>query len=318
MTDFDIDRRTGIGASDAPAVLGLDPYRTAADVWADKTGQEPPREQTLAMRLGHLLEPVVADLYAERTGVRVRRRRRAVYDAEHRFLFAHLDRWTPERIVEIKTSGRPNEEWGADGSSDVPLVVMVQTLLQMRYARREHADVAALLWGRELRIYHLDYDRELADQLTARLAAFWTDYVLTGIQPPLDGSDASRDFLRRRYPQDSGEEIVAAPENLPLVTRLLAARADTERAKAEQQAAENAVKEFLGEATALLYPTGRITWRTQTRQTTDWQRIAEWQTEVLRGMGLTNPESYAELVAGNTTESQSRVLRVSERKEEAA
>lgn len=315
MTDFDIDRRSGIGASEAAAVLGLDRYATAADVWARKVGREPEPAENLAMKLGTLLEPVVADLYAERTGIRVRRRRRALYDPEHRELYAHLDRWNRDRIIEIKTASRPSEEWGADGTADVPVTVMVQAMLQMRYARRAHAHVAALLWGRELRVYELAYDRELADDLVERLAAFWRDYVVPNVQPPVDGSDAARDFLRRRYPADSGEEIVAAPSNLPLVTRLLAARADAERAKAEQQAAENAVKEFMAEAASLIYPTGKITWRAQSARKTDWQRVAEWTAERLRYHGLLGPDEWQELLAGNTSESQSRVFRVSERKD---
>jgi putative phage-type endonuclease len=315
MTEFDIDRRSGIGASEAPAVLGVDPYRSAADVWALKTGLATEQEENLAMRLGNLLEPVVAQLFAERTGIRVRRHRRAVYDPQHRFLWAHLDRWTPDEVIEIKTTSRPSDEWGADGSSDVPVTVMVQTLLQMRYARRQRARVAALLWGRELRVYELAYDAELADEIVMRLAAFWTDHVLANVQPPVDGSDASRAFLARRYPRDSGEEIVAAPENLPLVMRLLSARADTERAKAEQQEAENNVKQFMAEATTLRWETGTVTWRAQTRRSTDWQRVAEWAGSQLLAQGQINDESWAELVAGNTTASESRVFRVNERKE---
>lgn len=32
------DRRTYIGSTDAPAIVGVHPYRTPWDVWADKTG----------------------------------------------------------------------------------------------------------------------------------------------------------------------------------------------------------------------------------------------------------------------------------------
>ena len=33
------ERRSGIGGSDIAAILGLSPWKTAVDVWLDKTGQ---------------------------------------------------------------------------------------------------------------------------------------------------------------------------------------------------------------------------------------------------------------------------------------
>ena len=36
-------RRNGIGASDAPAALGISPFKSRGDLWAEKTGLvEPP------------------------------------------------------------------------------------------------------------------------------------------------------------------------------------------------------------------------------------------------------------------------------------
>lgn len=308
-TTFDIDRSTGIGASEAAAVLGLDRFASPADIWARKVNAAPEPEERMPMRLGKMLEPIVAELYSERTGLKVRKRSRAYYDPQHPYLYAHVDRLADGRVVEIKTTSRLGEEWGPDGSSDIPVHVMVQALLQMRYTRRPRADVAALLWGRDLRLYQLEYDAALADDIVDRLAGFWIDYVATGTMPPVDGSDATTAFLRRRFPMDDGTTLALEPAQLPLVTRLMAARADEERARLEKQAAENELKALMGEASTLSYPTGQITWRSYTVKTTAWQYIAE----LLASQAGIDPDAWSELVQANTTEETRRTFRVKEK-----
>ena len=64
------ERRQGIGGSDAAAAVGLSPWKTRLELWLEKTGQTPDREETPEMRRGTLLEPVVKQLYADATGRR--------------------------------------------------------------------------------------------------------------------------------------------------------------------------------------------------------------------------------------------------------
>jgi predicted phage-related endonuclease len=40
------DRRKRIGGSDIDAILGLSPYRTPVDVWAEKPGRSPGQGET--------------------------------------------------------------------------------------------------------------------------------------------------------------------------------------------------------------------------------------------------------------------------------
>ena len=67
-------RRKGIGGSDSSAVMGCSPFCTARDLYYDKRGippavQEEPNWVTL--KVGHLLEPLVAEIFARQTGYRV-------------------------------------------------------------------------------------------------------------------------------------------------------------------------------------------------------------------------------------------------------
>src|SRR5262249_57023441 len=79
-------RRDCIGSSDAPAVAGVDPFRSAGDIWAEKTGRIPASEgdengshaSLTPLSLGSVIGPLLVN-YAARMidrpvagGVRVR------------------------------------------------------------------------------------------------------------------------------------------------------------------------------------------------------------------------------------------------------
>ena len=66
-------RKKGIGGSDAGAVCGLNPYRSAMAVYLDKTTEEVEKVDSEAMRQGREFEDYVARRFMEATGKKVRR-----------------------------------------------------------------------------------------------------------------------------------------------------------------------------------------------------------------------------------------------------
>ena len=62
-------RQSGIGGSDALAVMGLDPWCSRMEVYLDKTGQLPERDATDRMRWGQLVEDTIARYFAAETGL---------------------------------------------------------------------------------------------------------------------------------------------------------------------------------------------------------------------------------------------------------
>ena len=63
-------RRRGIGGSDAAAILGISPWRTARDLYYDKLNvvKADMDENWVALEMGHLLEPIAAYWYAKKSG----------------------------------------------------------------------------------------------------------------------------------------------------------------------------------------------------------------------------------------------------------
>ena len=71
--EFLLARRAGLGGSDIGAILGLSPYLTPVDVWAEKTGRATAQDETLQMRFGTYAEEFVAREYTAKTGHAVQR-----------------------------------------------------------------------------------------------------------------------------------------------------------------------------------------------------------------------------------------------------
>lgn len=76
-------RKGGIGGSDAGAICGLNPYRTAIQVYNDKRTNEIEEFDNEAMREGRDLEEYVARRFMETTGKKVRRANTMFYDEEN-------------------------------------------------------------------------------------------------------------------------------------------------------------------------------------------------------------------------------------------
>ena len=64
-------RRGGVGASDAPAIMGVSPWMDLDTLWLDKTGRRRGGFSNHAMRRGQRLEPEARALYIRTTRVRV-------------------------------------------------------------------------------------------------------------------------------------------------------------------------------------------------------------------------------------------------------
>ena len=85
-------RKQGIGGSDAGAICGLNPYRTAIHVYYDKTSDEIEETDNEAMRQGRELEEYVARRFMEATGKKVRRTNFMYQHSKYPWMLADIDR----------------------------------------------------------------------------------------------------------------------------------------------------------------------------------------------------------------------------------
>jgi putative phage-type endonuclease len=273
--EWHAERRTGIGASDVPAIAGMSSFATPIDVWQQKVGRVEPNPETPMTRWGTLLEPVIADEFAAVTGRKLRRVERALRYRDWPILFAHLDRRVEGGgVLECKKS-MSTRGWGETGSADVPPHVALQVQTQLACADQETGFVAALLGYSDFRWFEIPRDRDLfEDAILPLLRQFWRQ-VETETPPEPDGSESYGAFLRRTYATDTGETRTATPEETLIAAELIEVRAAKEAAAIKDDELTQRLQDAMRDTSRLDGPGWHITWRqSKPRVITDWKAIA--------------------------------------------
>jgi putative phage-type endonuclease len=266
------ERRHGIGASEAAAACGLSPWMSPLELFLQKTGRAPDVEETLPMRAGTALEPVVLRAFEERAGVVVTGRQERVFDRRLPWRWATLDgRVESHRaVVQAKTAGSA-DGWGEDGSDQIPLHYMLQVQHELACTECELAFVPVLFAVRELRVYEIPRSQPVIDALTEKEAAFWQRVLAD--QPP----DAiTTEDVRLRWPTDSGASVSATAEILDALTALAAAKEERKAAELREDALAATVQRFMGDAATLLGPDGKpvATWKSVKSSRLDGKALA--------------------------------------------
>jgi len=264
-------RREGIGGSDAAAALGLSPYRTPLELYAEKRGLLEANVESEAMRWGRILEPAVADRYVEET-------QRTLGPAapftilvhpERPYLRATLDREilaadgkVVPAVLEVKTT---NAFRADDWLEEPPPHVLIQGQHQLLVTGRAWVSFAVLIGGQTFRWADCDRNDAFIAALQERLAAFWRRVELHDPPPPVA---EDRDVLALLYPKEDPERIV----DLPAIASTWdsdrdVALAELKKWQRVRDTAEAQIKAAMGEAESGYLPDGgRYTWRTVTRE----------------------------------------------------
>ena len=84
-------RQKGIGGSDVSAICGLNKYKSAFQLWAEKTGQYDVSGDNESAYWGKVLEPVIRSEFTKRTGLPVVPESNLLQHEEYPFMLANLD-----------------------------------------------------------------------------------------------------------------------------------------------------------------------------------------------------------------------------------
>lgn len=200
-------RRKGIGGSDVASIAGLNPWRGAYSVYLDKIGELPKQEYTFKMKLGNMMEDIVAALFTEKTGKKVRRSNKIIQHDKYDFMLANVDRLIvgEEAGLECKTTGSFSlKEW----LKDVPDYYKLQAYHYMMVTGYKVWYVACLVGNTELIIHKLEWDNEIIEYLTEIEKTFWNENVLARKEPAPDGSNSYDDRLKEKYPESNPNEEI--------------------------------------------------------------------------------------------------------------
>jgi len=262
------ERKNYLGGTDLSAIAGLNPYRTALDVYLDKTSDDIAEETNAAMRWGNLLEDVVAKAYREEigNGKEVWESDRPIRHTEHRFLAANIDRWVGKRkdireyILECKTTGfNKNKEWGDLGTDQIPESYLVQVAYYAAICDVPKVDIAVLIGGQDFRIYTYERNRELEEKLIKIACNFWHNHIEKRIPPKCVNT---RDTFNL-FPQSNYQEIVAEDNIMEKWEELKVAREEESRIQTNIEKLKVEIQEFMRDYEVLRDVNGNViaTWK---------------------------------------------------------
>lgn len=248
-------RNAGVGASEVGAIMGVSHFQTAYQVWRRKRGLDPVVEESIAMRMGHYLEPVVAQLFEEETGSTIVKTSAAdiiYHDPDKPYMRATPDRLGYVKrngkreyfLVECKTTAMPIDP------SELPSAWITQVQYQMRVTGIRRGYLAYLVNGRDFGyveiVYNEDYVREIEDAVTE----FWARYVEGDEEPAIV---TSGDVESKWATSSEGKELEADNEAVADWQRLLQLTEEESRIKTEKEEITERMKVFMEDSEVLVF-----------------------------------------------------------------
>lgn len=226
------DRRTFLGGTDAPAVLGVSEWLTPVELWRLKTGRvkpEPNAARDKRLERGKRLEPFICEMVVDKLrdlghDVEVLARNERYTDPVYPFLKCEIDlelRVDGEHVNGDAKSvgGQARHRWGQEGTEDVPIDYAAQFMDGLMITGRQRCLAAALRSFDDVDIFWVTRDEPTIEGMRSKLVSFWQDHVQADVPPdPIKFADVRALFARpepRRV--EATPEILEAVEELGLI-----------------------------------------------------------------------------------------------------
>lgn len=273
--DFALLRHKSLGGSDIGAILGLSKYKSAVDVWMEKTGKAINQKDSLPLRFGQFAEEFVASEYSLATGSKLFHHDKAIIHPEYEYMHGHIDRFvvnsneslfdlngqiTASRILECKTANPfAQSEWGEAGTDQVPLTYLVQCLWYMMLTKIECTDLAVLFGNADFRIYEINRDLELEGMILERAQSFWENHVLKDMPPVAVSESDYKTLFNKATPQKT---IETNQDTYKLIKKLQELNQQVEQFECEISQIKQNIMEQMQDAEILTFQ-GKIlaTWK---------------------------------------------------------
>lgn len=260
-------RRTHVGGSDVAAIMGLSPWRTPYQVWAEKSGLAVPEDISGKPRVewGTRLERVVAQKFRDEhpdLGMWLQDPEETVaFVPEDRpWAMATLDGIVSEgpgerAVLEIKTAHFPTaREW--EGGVPAHYLAQVNHYLSVTGWRRAY--VAVLIDGWDYREFTVERDDADVAVVEGAVDAFWRAFVETGTPPEATAADSGA--VLEAHAEPDGDYLPGDGSQLEMVEEWSEATQRAKRAKREADDLAVRLRQQIGDARGLEFAEGRLTW----------------------------------------------------------
>ena len=211
-TEWETIRKIGIGGSDAAALMGLSPYRTAQECYHDKIATQyvinkPDKGQEFIFSYGHKLEPLVIEEFCRRTGAVQIPETRMFAKRDMPYITANIDgilKLPSDELVifEAKTTTNFNRSAWEDGHVPVQYMPQCRQYLAVLDDPRITRAFIGCIYGNTPADWACSCvlrEKEPEEELLEAETEFWTDYVLTNTEPDPSGDpDKDIEIIRRQ------------------------------------------------------------------------------------------------------------------------
>ena len=241
-------RKTGIGGSDAAAVMGMNPYKSPLSVYVDKTMADLPEETVnIAMECGIAFEGFVAEKFCQQTGKKVLRSNYMYRSGENPFMLANIDRMIvgEKALLECKTTSIFNPIKFSCG--DIPPTYYWQCQHYLAVTGYDVCYLAILVLSKDFHVFTIPRNEEHINMLIDEERTFWNEHVLKGIPPLPIGLEADDDAIRQMT-GDVDNENVALLDGDEHVVRALAELPGLKTAAEESEQRLNQAKQIIRQA----------------------------------------------------------------------
>lgn len=256
-----IERRNHIGSSDMAAILGVDPFKSAYDVWLDKTGKLEQRPASDEMDDGNALEDRLLT-WSEKTLGRLVRNEHAI--VKNFPIAANIDgvRIDTSEPVEAKTTGfngMPISGIGEPGTDQIPDHWIIQGHVHMMAMDAGCCHYPVWIGGRGKFLYFVERHPLIVERIEAASVAFW-DNIRKDIPP--DNSTPSLEVVK--YMRREPGKVIDIPSDI--VARWDEARAVRLDAEKTEKQIEAELLAAISDAEGANCELGKITYMEQKRK----------------------------------------------------
>jgi len=276
-------RRQHIGASESPAICGVSPWQTAADIYWRKVSDIADDEPNEAMMTGHRLEKPLIEFACEEFNLAGLRRNQFRVSKDEPLLSATFDALGDGVAVECKyVSAAGAQHWGEPYTDEVPDHVLVQAQHQAFVANLKEVIVAAAIAGPRLewRIYRVPRHEKLIEAIVTRCVAFWRDHVQPRV-PPTD-APPPLDILAKRTRVSKAVQITNV-EAIALRDRILELQSQRDVLEQEIELCKRQLIDMLGDADCgVLLDGSHVTYYEQTRRMIDQRELRKRYPDIAR------------------------------------
>lgn len=273
-------RKKGIGGSDSAAIVGLDRYRSAFDVYAEKIGLKPEQPDNEAMRQGRDLEQYVAERFMEATGKKVRRRNAMLQHPEHHWMLANIDRWVVGENAgfEAKTTSVLNRAKFSQG--EFPPNYYVQCVHYMAVTGAERWYLGVLVLNKAFHVFTIERDENEIAALIEAEKHFWTNHIMKQIPPAPDGSESTSEIIKQLFPEAKEGFTASLYGYEDKIQAYLDLNAQIKELEKKKEAIKQELQMAIDEAEIGRAQGYIVEWKNQVRQTLDTKKLKSEHAEI--------------------------------------